>query len=510
MKKSLLGLFLAFICVAAVNAETTLVALTAADEPVLDGVSRRYTTTTGDLITVQLGEDTRQTITVEVRDFSFSVSSAPGESLEAGFYDALAEGVEATALAGDPFLTGCEEETDFYRLAFQIIELEIEASAVTKLALDMIQQCNTNRNSLFLSNDGVLRLFLRMNSEAESPDEDGDGIVDILDNCRTTFNALQPDADFDGRGDVCDEQTLQTFAYFDLPDNGISFFELDGGTTFFDDRDVSAYALSGTEVRYQADLDDRISFFANGGPLTEPGSFTSDDDALVDPSVGSCTWVGQMLVTEVVESGAGALAVDFSHECEAREGLMLGEIRFHSTVLGSTAVDADQDGFADELDNCPQVANDQTDSDADGIGDACDRYPDNTENVASCIAEVEEREAESMQALADRATLSRMLRTIEAEREEIEMETMTLERQITQIDDEDLDGVLDSADACPGSADGVTVDDDGCSMDQFCGEVPTENLFGIRNCGLTIYEPTVMACQATYDTQLGRFSCSGG
>lgn len=40
--------------------------------------------------------------------------------------------------------------------------------------------------------------------------------------------------------------------------------------------------------------------------------------------------------------------------------------------------DADGDGVADGVDNCPTVANaDQIDSDGDGIGDACDNCPDN-------------------------------------------------------------------------------------------------------------------------------------
>ena len=35
--------------------------------------------------------------------------------------------------------------------------------------------------------------------------------------------------------------------------------------------------------------------------------------------------------------------------------------------------DADGDGVADAVDNCPEVANpDQLDSDGDGVGDACD------------------------------------------------------------------------------------------------------------------------------------------
>ena len=37
--------------------------------------------------------------------------------------------------------------------------------------------------------------------------------------------------------------------------------------------------------------------------------------------------------------------------------------------------DTDNDGYLDDVDNCDDVINDQTDSDADGIGDACDSTP---------------------------------------------------------------------------------------------------------------------------------------
>jgi len=46
------------------------------------------------------------------------------------------------------------------------------------------------------------------------------------------------------------------------------------------------------------------------------------------------------------------------------------------TIYGTFAVDADGDGIADAVDNCPNVSNpNQEDSDGDGIGDACDNCP---------------------------------------------------------------------------------------------------------------------------------------
>ena len=44
---------------------------------------------------------------------------------------------------------------------------------------------------------------------------------------------------------------------------------------------------------------------------------------------------------------------------------------------GGVGVDFDDDGVADSVDNCPEVANpDQADADGDGFGDVCDSRPD--------------------------------------------------------------------------------------------------------------------------------------
>jgi hypothetical protein len=54
-------------------------------------------------------------------------------------------------------------------------------------------------------------------------------------------------------------------------------------------------------------------------------------------------------------------------EVGSREAVLFDRARVDGTIQ-----DADGDGVADQVDNCPDVANDQADSDGDGIGDVCE------------------------------------------------------------------------------------------------------------------------------------------
>ena len=78
-------------------------------------------------------------------------------------------------------------------------------------------------------------------------------------------------------------------------------------------------------------------------------------------------WTGQVL------SAAKAADIDGIHLFGFGHGSTTGGTKFGRISIVPGVVDADGDGFYDDADNCPAVANaDQADLDSDGTGDSCD------------------------------------------------------------------------------------------------------------------------------------------
>jgi hypothetical protein len=68
---------------------------------------------------------------------------------------------------------------------------------------------------------GVFGALLDTVSVEDEPDQDGDGIIDSIDNCPLTPNPSQDDADEDGAGDACDNCPLSNPDQRDDDGNGI-------------------------------------------------------------------------------------------------------------------------------------------------------------------------------------------------------------------------------------------------------------------------------------------------
>ncbi len=97
-------------------------------------------------------------------------------------------------------------------------------------------------------------------------------------------------------------------------------------------------------------------------------------------------WVVQ--VTRVVDK-TGSWVIWPSYHLSLAKEEKLGTEKWHACTITAAVEDSDQDGIADNMDNCPKVSNkDQSDVDQDGIGDACDSCDDRDsdgDGIKNCL-----------------------------------------------------------------------------------------------------------------------------
>ncbi len=171
---------------------------------------------------------------------------------------------------------------------------------------------------------------------AMTDDQDGDGIVDCLDNCPSLANPAQEDADGDGIGDACDA----------CAGPGTTDGDADGICDGLDNCPAVA-----NPTQDDADLDG-IGDACDA--CVGVGAADSDGDGVCDP-IDNCPAVANPTQADSDSDG-------FGDDCDS--------------CVGFGAADGDGDGICDPIDNCPVAANPtQQDSDGDGVGDDCDNCP---------------------------------------------------------------------------------------------------------------------------------------
>lgn len=266
-------------------------------------------------------------------------------------------------------------------------------------------------------------------------DRDNDGLLDGEDNCPRIANADQANHDNDLRGDVCDED--------------------DDNDNVIDEMDDCQFGETWWFSEPSSDHD-------SDGCKDSTEDFDDDEDTVFDHNdacpLGPVGWVSTL---ETDSEGDGCADID-----------------------------SDEDGWVDQMDNCPSVLNtDQLDLDGDGIGDVCDIDEDgdgianpsdncprdfpawtstdvNDYDQDGCHDSLTDfdDDGDGVSDAVDGCPRGEMRWSSSASVDDYDGDGC---RDISEDDDDDNDGVLDALDNCPFgiigvAAPGQDIDNDGC------------------------------------------------
>jgi hypothetical protein len=271
-------------------------------------------------------------------------------------------------------------------------------------------------------------------------DSDGDGAVDVQDNCPAEANGDQRDTDGDGQGDACDndDDNDTIIDAEDLCPAVASGRILAGGGITQDDQDDDG---KGDECDLDIDGDNIFNANDNCPTVRNIAQLDSDGDGLGDlcdndedndgvaDSVDNCPGM----------ANPGQLDTDDDGQGDSCDG------------------DLDGDSINNAADNCPNAANaDQLDVDLDGVGNACDLDADNDfvlNDDDNCPYYPNPYEMDSS---------SRYLLDAEGQPYQLDSDGDGIGDACDGLEgiDSDFDGVPDSEDAFP-YASGVSLDTDG-------------------------------------------------
>ena len=218
-------------------------------------------------------------------------------------------------------------------------------------------------------------------------DADGDGVVDVDDNCPLVANPNQLDHDIDGLGDVCDgdddndslldENDACPQGIIDWVPTSATDHDMDGcedaSEDFDDDNDAVIDIRDDCPVGEMAWLSTDLTDYDGDGCQDMSEDYDDDDDSICDEG-SNTAWdcvassMGSDLCPQSSLSFTSSMTSDADQDgCEDR----------------NEDEDDDNDGFLDKHDDCPNDAGTSNngrlfgcpDADGDGYADSIDTFP---------------------------------------------------------------------------------------------------------------------------------------
>ncbi|MEZ5509565.1 MAG: thrombospondin type 3 repeat-containing protein [Gammaproteobacteria bacterium] len=216
---------------------------------------------------------------------------------------------------------------------------------------------------------------------SETTDTDGDGTGDNSDNCPAAANQDQLDTDGDALGNVCDDDddgdTLTDAQEQALGTNPLLVdTDADGSNDNTDNCPIDSNSdqlnTDGDELGNVCDDDDDGDGVSDGEdafPLDASETTDTDSDGTGDNS-DNCPAIAN---EDQLDTDGDTLG----NACDDDDdGDTLSDAEEQVQGTDPLLADTDSDGSADNVDNCPVLANaNQADSNDNGVGDACEGEP---------------------------------------------------------------------------------------------------------------------------------------